>query len=100
MGDKRLLCIASSGLHGKGIESDKRGAEAQVRGSSAPAEELAFISQHSGAVGAVVHDAAALDKLVAGARAQVDAWGGTAGLVCVCVGAVVVWDAQRAPAPR
>ncbi len=43
----------------------------QVRGSTAPAEELSFIVHHSGAVGAVVEDMAALDKLVAGAKAQV-----------------------------
>lgn len=45
----------------------------QVRGSSAPAEELAYITGHSGASGVVVQDAATLDKLLAAldAHAQV-----------------------------
>lgn len=63
------------------------GAADVVRGSSAPAEELAFIVHHSGAVGAVVQDMAALDKLVAGAKAQDAGASSLAGLRFV----VVLW---------
>ncbi|KXZ51078.1 hypothetical protein GPECTOR_14g62 [Gonium pectorale] len=47
------------------------GAAGVVRGSSAPPEELLFIAQHSGAVGAVLQDGAALERLLAAAEGHV-----------------------------
>lgn len=44
------------------------GAADVVRGASAPPEELLFIAQHSGAVGALLQDGAALDRVLAAAQ--------------------------------
>ncbi len=44
------------------------GAADVVRGASAPPEELLFIAQHSGAVGALLQDGAALDRMLAAAE--------------------------------
>ncbi|GLC36919.1 hypothetical protein PLESTB_000178300 [Pleodorina starrii] len=46
------------------------GAAGVVRGATAPPEELLYIAQHSGAVGLVVQDGAALGKLVAAGQAH------------------------------
>ncbi|EFJ49638.1 hypothetical protein VOLCADRAFT_120723 [Volvox carteri f. nagariensis] len=46
------------------------GAAGVVRGASAPAEELLYIAKHSGAVGLVVQDGAALGKLLAAGQAH------------------------------